>query len=111
MELLRFDGCKKGDEVHILIKKPWKSKWISVITEESQNETEYRFVDEGKQLPFGMTYWKHEHIIRKRGEYCTIVDHIQYKTPFFIWSWILYPGLLLSFKPRNRLYKSFFDKK
>ena len=52
LEVERFDGCKKGDEIHLGIGLgPFSMKWISHITENSENDEENLFIDEGHLLP------------------------------------------------------------
>lgn len=111
VKVLRFDGCRKGDEVHLAISQLGiKSPWVSVITEATQTETEWSFVDEGRKLPWPLSYWKHHHRVISRGEHQTeIIDDINFEcchkwmTPF------VYPGLWLAFSVRPARYKKFFE--
>src|ERR1051326_3408305 len=62
----RFDGCKKGDEVHIEISTLGiKQAWKALITENAENEQEIVFIDEGIVLPNFIKSWKHTHKIVK----------------------------------------------
>ncbi len=109
--LLRFDGSKQGDEVHIQLVLPFgiKQDWVSVITEDSHNEQAAWFIDEGEKLPFFLTTWKHRHLIQKKTENsCYIIDDITFTSPF---GWLLYPVLYLQFLYRKPIYRRYFAHK
>ncbi len=107
VKLLRFDGCKTGDEVHIQL--PFKTLWISDITEFSASEKEIYFIDEGRKLPFPLKKWKHKHRIIKLSENETlIVDDINFSTNFILLDILIYPTLFLQFLYRKPIYKKWF---
>lgn len=109
--LIRFDGSKPGDMVHIRFYFPWPSDWISRITEEHRNDHEYIFVDIGEKLPFGMKSWKHIHTVRKTGNKTTaIIDDMNFSTGNSVLDRLFYPVMYFAFLPRKRLYKTYFDK-
>jgi ligand-binding SRPBCC domain-containing protein len=108
--LERFDGCKQGDEVHILIKiLGLKQKWVSLITAAGEDSLGWSFVDEGKVLPWPLTYWKHHHRVDKiTDSSCEIVDDIEFKaSPAFLGP-IIKPILWSSFAIRPKLYRDYF---
>lgn len=47
IDIVEFTGSKKGDIVHLQFLKPFKTKWITKITENGENEKESFYVDEG----------------------------------------------------------------
>ena len=51
MEIIEFTGSKKGDKVHIQFVSPIRTEWISLITEDYEDDKEAYFIDEGIQLP------------------------------------------------------------
>ncbi len=107
VKLLRFDGCKKGDEVHIQL--PFKMLWISDITDFSETENEIYFIDEGRQLPFPLKQWKHKHRIIKQTENDTlIIDDINFSTNNKLLDFLIYPALWLQFAYRKPVYKKWF---
>lgn len=110
-ELLRFDGCKKNDEVHIRISlMGLKQEWISVITEEHESPTEWFFVDQGKKLPWPLKSWKHIHRVDRIGDKdCEIVDDIEFEASSPILGKLIYPFLWSTFAIRPKLYKDFFE--
>lgn len=109
MEIVEFTGSNKGDRVHIRFVSPVKMEWISVITEDEINEEEAYFTDEGKQLPFPLTYWKHKHIVRKISEdRSLIIDDISFKAGNKLMSMMMYPAIYLGFAPREKIYQSYF---
>ena len=111
LKILEFSGSKKGDRVHLELNIPFKAKWIGIIAEDGMDHEKAWFVDEGEVLPFGLKKWKHRHIIKKIDEkHCHIVDDIEYKTSFKLWSWILYMPLYMMFWMRKSVYRSYFSK-
>lgn len=109
--LVRFDGCNTGDEVHLNL--GLGQKWISVITHSEETGTGMLFVDEGRQLPFFLTYWKHIHGIEANpnGRGTIISDFITYKGKGKLLEWVLYPVLYAQFALRKPVYKRFFGKR
>lgn len=111
MEIVEFTGSKKGDRVHIRFVKPLKADWVSVITEDEVNENEAYFTDEGVQLPFPLSYWKHRHIVRKITEDTScIIDDITFRGPNTLVTGLLYPAVFLGFYPRKRIYREYFGE-
>ncbi len=111
MEIVEFTGSKKGDKVHLRFHSPIKAEWISLITDNGENETESFFIDEGVKLPFPLSYWKHKHIVRKITDSTSyIIDDITFKGPVFFLSWIMYPAIFMGFYPRKKIYKKYFNR-
>lgn len=109
MEIVRFTGSKKGDVVHIRFLSPIKAEWVSLITEDGENEQEAYFIDEGEQLPFPLSYWRHKHIVQKiDADSAYIIDDITFKGPNGLLSILLYPAIYLGFYPRRKIYQSYF---
>ncbi len=111
MKVLRFDGCAKGDEVHVEINTAGlKQIWISHITENSQTEREWSFVDEGHKIPWPLKTWRHHHRVISLDEHSSkIIDDISFEC---IHSWmnpLMYPVLWSSFAIRESRYKKFFQ--
>ncbi|MCP4443142.1 MAG: hypothetical protein GY810_29900 [Aureispira sp.] len=110
VELLQFDGCKKGDIVELQLSiLLFKQRWKSTITESGKTTNEYFFVDEarGKDLPFFLKEWKHYHRIINTPEGTKIIDDITYKGPLGI-SRLLYPILKSQFNYRKPIYQKLF---
>jgi ligand-binding SRPBCC domain-containing protein len=111
VKLLRFDGSRKGDEVHLELNfLLFKQVWKSLIVENGEKEGEVYFIDKGIKLPFFLSCWQHRHIIRQQGEYTAIIDDIQFKTPFFLFDFLMYPVLYGQFLYRKPVYKTYFSK-
>lgn len=111
LKVIRFDGCKKGDEVHIETSiLGIKQKWISLITDQNTGDKEIYFTDEGVLLPKPLKYWKHKHIIEKSIDSSIIIDDICYSSGSKIIDFIIFPALFLQFFYRKPVYKSFFSK-
>ena len=111
LQVNKFDGCKKGDEVHLEIGMgPIKSKWVSVITSDFIDEEEATFLDEGKILPWPFKTWKHSHRILKTSETeCEIHDDIEYSSGLSLLDKLIYPMMYFQFSLRTPVYKSFFN--
>ena len=84
VNLLRFDGCSKGDQVQLELNFIlFKQRWFSLITFDNTDTERFEFIDEGTVLPFFLKEWKHHHIIEYKGEAsCKVIDSIRYKSPF-----------------------------
>ncbi len=110
IKLMRFDGSKEGDEVHLSF--PLGQQWISVITESVSEMGRYWFIDEGKQLPWPLRDWKHRHIVtsEEQGK-SRIIDHISFSTGIKVLDFLFYPLLYLSFLMRKPAYLKYFAKK
>ena len=108
LNVLRFDGCDKGHEVHLTL-TPLKIKWVSLITENFQGSDEIYFVDEGRILPFPLTNWSHKHIIQKVNETtCKIIDEINFEAGLF---GLPMQGIILAqMKMRSPIYKKCLSK-
>jgi ligand-binding SRPBCC domain-containing protein len=112
IRLLQFDGCLRGNEVRVELNFVFfKQEWISLITEQGQNETEIWFVDEGEKLPFFLRAWRHRHRILRVGSGSQIVDEIEYRSPLWLLDVLLYPSLWLQFAYRKPIYRRVFSSR
>lgn len=112
VELLRFDGSKKGDKIHVRLHMPLlgKQDWVSVITEEVWSEQEAYFVDEGEQLPAFLSQWRHKHLVEAYKNGSRIVEDISYESPYKILTILLYPVMYLQFAYRKIVYWKVFGR-
>lgn len=111
MEIVKFTGSKKGDIVHLKFLSPIKTEWISEIVEDGENEKEAFFIDEGIQLPFPISFWKHQHIVQKLTDDSSyIIDDMTFKGVNSLFTLLLYPILYIAFYPRKKVYQSYFKK-
>ena len=109
-EVIEFTGSRKGDRVHLRFQWPVQADWISDILEHGVNEHEAYFIDEGSDIPFGISSWYHKHIVRKINEReSLIIDDIQFSATNKLLALFLYPILYLAFLPRKRLYRRYFN--
>lgn len=109
--LNRFDGCKEGDEVHLVVNSlGLKQEWVSVMTSEMQNEKEWAFIDEGKILPWPLSSWKHIHrVVYLDDKSSKIIDDITYKCRYSWMEGMIYPILWSTFAIRPSRYRKFFQ--
>jgi ligand-binding SRPBCC domain-containing protein len=109
LDVTRFDGCKKGDEVHLRIKfGPISQSWVSHITEHGDDEQEHYFIDEGHVLPPPLKYWHHRHRVIKDGDSSIIHDDIEFTSNNGFLDLVMYPALYIQFWLRKPAYKKFF---
>lgn len=110
MEIIKFTGSRKGDIVHIKFLKPIIGEWMSNITEDGVNEREAYFIDEGTLMPFGITIWKHKHIISNLdNESCLITDNIYFETNNFFRSVFYLPLVWIGMLKRKKVYRKYFN--
>ncbi len=106
--LERFDGCKKGDEVHIKMDLfgLLAQRWVSHITDDQKSELEIFFVDEGVILPPPLKKWTHIHRIQKIDEDSSwVIDDIDFSSGNNWLDLALYPALYAMFFYRKPIYK------
>ncbi len=111
LEVTRFDGCKKGDEVHLKVGLLGLGRdWISHITSHHEDEHECFFIDEGFKIPFPLKSWQHRHIVQKISANETkIIDDISYSCfGGKVIELLMYPALLAQFLVRAPVYRRFF---
>ncbi|MCU0443888.1 MAG: hypothetical protein MUE85_03150 [Microscillaceae bacterium] len=112
VKLQRFDGCKTSDWVILELNFIFfKQTWASLITEDQTSNEEIYFIDEGKQLPFFLKFWRHRHRIVAQGTQTVIIDDIEFKTPNRFSDFLFFPLLYLQFAYRIPIYKNVFKKK
>lgn len=111
LKLERFDGCEKGNEVHLKMGLPGAlQSWISEITDSSQGDDFWQFIDEGKVLPKPFTYWKHIHRVEKINDgQSRISDSIEYHCKSQLTEKVLWLPLWLSFSIRPGVYRKVFN--
>lgn len=107
--VVRFDGCRKGDTVHLRLNfLLFKQDWTSLITEQQTTEQEIYFIDQGVKLPFFLAYWQHKHRIIRAGSHARIADEVTFRTPTRLTDYLLYPILYGLFAYRKPIYRRYF---
>ncbi|MDW8203875.1 MAG: hypothetical protein RMJ87_02495 [Cytophagales bacterium] len=111
VRLLRFDGSLKDDEVHLQLDFfVFKQMWISKISEQETTPEQISFVDEGIQLPFFLSYWRHKHVLQALPNGGTrISDEVTFKSSIKMIEYVLFPVLYLQFLYRKPIYKRYFQ--
>lgn len=116
VEVIRFDGCLRGDQVHIRLNfLLFRQDWISLIVDQQTGDHEIYFVDQGTQLPFFLTFWQHHHQLLRvptaaENEQTIIVDDVTFRTPFLLTDYLFYPLLWLQFAYRKPRYRRWFNR-
>ncbi len=110
VNLLRFDGCKKGDIVELELNMIlFKQRWDALIIESGERDNEVFFTDIGTKLPFFLKTWKHFHrIVQNADQTTSIVDDFEYTTPFLVLDYLMYPVLYAQFAWRKPIYRRLF---
>lgn len=109
VELKQFDGCKKGDQVVLLLNFiAFKQEWISDIVEAYSTENTWYFVDKGVKLPFFLAKWTHHHGVKQESGHAVIIDDISFSTGLLLTDLIMFPVLYLQFLYRKPIYKRRF---
>ena len=112
LEVVRFDGSKKGNEVHLKIGQLGITlDWVSIITEDYAGERECYFIDEGRKLPPPLKYWRHQHIVRRVDNSTSlIIDDISFACHGGILvESAMWPVLYAQFAARGPIYRGFFS--
>ncbi|WP_421830017.1 SRPBCC family protein [Larkinella sp.] len=109
VDVVRFDGCLKGDTVHLRLNfLLFKQDWISLIVEQQETDQEIYFIDQGTKLPFFLSSWHHKHRIIRDGNHTRIADEITFRTPTLLTDFLLYPVFYGLFAYRRPVYKRIF---
>lgn len=102
----QYGGNRPGDRLHFVLRTPLGAKdWTGQVTEESRTESEIYFVDEGHQMPFGITRWKHKHRLIKTSFGTQIRDEVQFDAKNSLLAVFLFPAIWLQFLYRKPLYE------
>ncbi len=111
IQLLRFDGCQKGDEVHLELNMIFfKQRWDALIIESGELDNELYFIDQGTTLPFFLQTWQHHHrIVQQTDGSSCIIDDFTYTSPFRLMDYLLYPVLYIQFAMRKPIYQEVFS--
>ena len=113
LRLLRFDGCRTGDQVEIELDTLVKRLlWTSLIVDDGQlADGTLFFVDEGQTLPPPLRYWRHRHLIQPGPQGGSIiVDDLEYRTATPALDALLYPAIWAQFAWRKPIYRRWFGK-
>jgi ligand-binding SRPBCC domain-containing protein len=103
LKVERFDGCKKGDEVHLIVAG---QRWVSHITDYVENDDEIYFIDRGVIIPAPLNSWLHIHRIERSGEnFCNVIDDIEYSTGNIFTDRLIYPAIYAMFVMRKSIYQ------
>lgn len=110
LEIMRFDGCKVGDHVHLNVGiLGVTQRWHSEITECVIDERECYFTDVGTKLPAPFKTWKHIHRIRSNGHNRSlIIEDITFSCNATTLEILMKPLLEIQFRMRGPVYKKFF---
>jgi ligand-binding SRPBCC domain-containing protein len=108
LQLLHFDYPPKvGGKIHIrvtifgMIKQEWKNDFTSYTI----NENECAFVDEGRQMPWPLKQWRHNHRVVKIQDGTEIVDDVTFATSNKLLDVLMFPVVWMQFRYRRPIYR------
>lgn len=110
VRLKRFDGCMKGDEVHLEMWMFGWRPWRATIVDQGESDDEIFFIDVGGPIPWPLATWRHRHRLCKEGAGTTIIDDIEYTASSKLLGGLMWPVLYLTFLYRKPVYKKVFGK-
>ncbi len=111
LRVLRFDGCRTGDQVEIELDTLVKRlPWTSLIVEDGvRPDGTLFFIDEGQVLPPPLRYWRHRHLIEPGPSGgSVVVDALEYRTASRLLDALLYPAMWAQFAWRRPIYRRWF---
>ena len=109
LTLLRFDGSKKGDEIHLQLDFLLsKTVWVSLITESGTTKDTLYFIDEGKTVPPPIKKWTHKHIVRQLDTSVEIEDNLTYSSGNRLLDLLLFPPIYFLMVYRKPIYRAYF---
>ena len=113
LRVLRFDGCRTGDQVEIELNTLVKRlPWTSLIVDHGQQpDGTLFFIDEGQVLPPPLRYWRHRHLIQPGPNGGSVIaDDLEYRTASRLLDVLLYPAMWAQFAWRKPIYRRWFGK-
>jgi len=100
-----YEGNRPGHRMVFRLVTPLGTKhWAGRVTEEGHTENEIYFVDEGEQMPFGLSLWRHKHRIIKTGWGTLLRDEVRFEGRNALLTVLLFPVLYAQFIYRKPLY-------
>ena len=112
LRVLRFDGCRTGDEVVIELDTGVTTlSWTARIVDHGvRPDGTHFFVDEGQALPPPLRFWRHRHLIEPGPSGgSVVVDALEYRTAAPLLDALLYPALWAQFAWRKPIYRRWFS--
>ncbi len=107
--IVRFDGCRTGDEFVLKI-GPLRQIWHGKVSQHFESDSIWFFIDEGIRLPFPLRVWKHKHQIQDLNDHTLIIDDISFSTGFVLADFVLALILRLMFSSRSKTYRRLFGR-
>ncbi|MFL2997128.1 MAG: hypothetical protein ACJZ1Q_00045 [Candidatus Neomarinimicrobiota bacterium] len=108
VKILKWTGIKNGESASF---KFWFFGWkkMDVIHQNYQSKTDFlSFEDHGVGLPFGLTSWKHRHIVEKVQNGTLITDIIFFDESTTVKKFLIKPIMLFPIITRILSYKVWF---
>jgi ligand-binding SRPBCC domain-containing protein len=112
VEIVRFDGTKKGDILVLKLKTPiMKGEWHGSIIERFSDQKQFYFIDVGDELPWPLKSWRHKHLVEKIDQNsCLLSDDVNFSTPSALLDRLFYPFFWGMFFWRRHRYQKYFTQ-
>ena len=110
VQIIEWSGIENGKIAYF---KLWFFGWKNFkVKHESymKSNNELFFIDRGIELPLGIKYWKHKHIIKRNGEGVIIQDLVSFSHANIFMEYLLFPILMFPIIIRKLFYKIYFWK-
>ncbi len=109
-KLIRYDGNDVGDLVEIQLGiSPFTKRWVSEIVAHEKGEKYACFIDEGRELPVPLNYWRHRHLIEQLDAATVLItEDITFGTSTNWLTRLLTPIIRQQFQGRGKLYREYF---
>ena len=110
VQIIEWSGIENGKIAYF---KLWFFGWKNFkVKHESymKSNNELFFIDRGIELPLGVKYWKHKHIIKRNAEGVIIQDLVSFSHANIFMEYLLFPILMFPIIIRKLFYKIYFWK-
>lgn len=110
IKIIEWSGIENKKVAHF---KLWFLGWQNFKVEHSDYKLDddgLYFIDNGILLPLGLSFWRHEHIVRSDGEDVIIEDRLAIKHKSAILGVLLFPMLIFPIVIRKFLYNIFYRR-
>tara|TARA_B110000116_G_scaffold265092_1_gene273761 strand:+ start:5153 stop:5590 length:438 start_codon:yes stop_codon:yes gene_type:complete len=110
IKIIDWDGIQNGK---LAFFKLWFLGWKSFKVKHSNYKNrpdEFSFIDKGIELPLGLKFWGHKHIVKKNEKDISIIDSLNIEHSNRLIGYIIFPILIFPIFIRIFLYKIYFNK-
>ena len=110
IKIINWAGIENGK---LAFFKLWFCGWKNFKVKHSnykRDKNELSFIDIGVEMPLGIRYWCHKHIVKKNKKNIIIIDSLNIEHANLLIGYILFPIFITPIFIRIILYKRYFKK-